>query len=767
MDRKANDIYVLTEAREINLWKDCIFIFDSSALLDLYYYPEITRKDIYEQIFETQQSRIWIPNHVQFEYLKNRESVIQKPITENYKPLVNDYLTPIVGTTKTLEEKIKSLKEATKKKETHPFIDNSLIVEFEKKIIQYTDIIKEFDKNYKTQIEIREKEILQLQNKDTVLENIEKYFTVGREYSFNEIIEITKEGKHRYEFNIPPGYQDLKKEKKDGTQIFGDLIIWKQILEYAKEKNKSVIFICNDVKEDWCITEKETKRIKTPREELIKEFKDFTGKEFWMYNQLQFIYTANKLLKTEIKEEQIEQISEFISTKSVNDFLNNYQTYSFEEKLKNISTFSLDEISRTVKFISIIDRSEANKMLLLLYNNELLQQKIIDSDIQNIGGALSNFKSIDPILADNIYQEIENNVLIDKFKKASIPKLKSAIGELNNVNETKTKEILSSIDIFEKFNYERLSLKQLVVLFNDIDIENSKEKLKQIPNSFFEQKLIRERMNDIGPTLAKLFTIDPIRTKELYRSIPAENMADKFSYETIDRVGQNLSILNKVDNQKTKEILNILSTKLIPINLLKCKFRDFCSVLLELKPIDNNTTSKIIFNSLKKQNIFEKIANASFKEICNGLVKLNKVNSAKTKQILNDIDLKIISDKLSIEKPKFEEIANALLNLKNIDKDMVVEIFKISSFKTKATEIALDTTSSSEQSFLTSIFIFLETDFNFGKEILGKVPREFINHVLDFSNTYKFSAKFPLLKKAFLANNLGDEIIKLDKIKIK
>lgn len=521
------------------------------------------------------------------------------------------------------------------------------------------------------------------------------------------------------------------------------------------------------MKEDWCVTEKETKRIKSPREELIKEFRDFTGKEFWMYNQLQFIYTANKLLKTEIKEEQIEQISEFISTKSVNDFLNNYQNYTFEEKLINISTFTLDQISRTLKFINLIDRTEANKMLLLLYNNDLLQQKINDSNIQNIGGALSNFKSIDPILAENIYQEIDNNILVEKFKKATIPKLKSAIGELNNVNENKTKEILSAINIFEKFNYNRLSLKQLVVLFNDIDIENSKEKLKQIPNSFFEQKLIRERMNDIGPTLAKLFTIDPIRTKELYRSVPVENMADKFSYETIDRIGQNLSILNKVDNPKTREILNVLSTKIIPINLLKCNFRDLCSVLLELKPIDNNAISKKIFNSFQKQNIFEKIASASFKEICNGLVKLNKINSAKTKQILNDIDIKIISNKLSIEKPKFEEIANALLNLKNIDKEKVVEIFKISSFQTKAAEIALDTTSSSEQSFLTSIFTFLEADFLFGKEILGKVPREFINHVLDFNNIYKFSAKFPLLKQALLANNFTEEIIKLDKIRIK
>ena len=62
---------------------------------------------------------------------------------------------------------------------------------------------------------------------------------------------IVNEGKLRYEFQIPPGYQDLK--EKIGTQIFGDLIVWKQILSHAKAINKNVIFICNDLKIDWCL----------------------------------------------------------------------------------------------------------------------------------------------------------------------------------------------------------------------------------------------------------------------------------------------------------------------------------------------------------------------------------------------------------------------------------------------------------------------------------------------------------------------------------
>lgn len=131
---------------------------------------------------------------------------------------------------------------------------------------------------------------------------------------------IVEEGKIRYEFKIPPGHEDSVKLKsggptegdKLGIQVFGDLIIWKQIIDIAHSQKKNIAFICNDLKIDWCyVTDKNSeKRVKSPREDLIREFNDETGKSFWMYNNQQFLYLAKKYLEIEIGEEQIEQVGQ-------------------------------------------------------------------------------------------------------------------------------------------------------------------------------------------------------------------------------------------------------------------------------------------------------------------------------------------------------------------------------------------------------------------------------------------------------------------------
>jgi hypothetical protein len=326
INRNAFDLYHMTVKREETLWNDCVFVFDTSALLDFYFYPETTRDEIYADILEKIKDRLWIPNHVQFEYFKNREEIILKPIGEHYNPL-KDSLLSISNHLDETKKRLQELKQKTKNKGKHPFIDSSKIDEFEQHLGMYAEKVKDFDEKYQIQIQEKIKEIQDLKKDDTVLNNFETYFLVGRKYSFDEILQIVKEGKLRYEFDIPPGYEDLKKEKKEGTQIFGDLIIWKQILEYAKEQNKNIVFICNDLKKDWCTLENSTeKRIKSPREELIKEFNDYTGKEFWMYNQAQFIYTSNILLKSNIAEKSIEQISQFITQKAHNS-KNNFLVY--------------------------------------------------------------------------------------------------------------------------------------------------------------------------------------------------------------------------------------------------------------------------------------------------------------------------------------------------------------------------------------------------------------------------------------------------------
>jgi len=59
---------------------------------------------------------------------------------------------------------------------------------------------------------------------------------------------ISTHGQVRYNHKLPPGFEDAKKE----LNLFGDLIIWYEILEFCKKNNsKKAILITNDNKKDW------------------------------------------------------------------------------------------------------------------------------------------------------------------------------------------------------------------------------------------------------------------------------------------------------------------------------------------------------------------------------------------------------------------------------------------------------------------------------------------------------------------------------------
>lgn len=275
--------------------------------------PTSTRKKIYDSLIIPYLTRFWIPDHVKFEYLKNREKVITKPIAENYNTLETETLLEIEKLVNKLSSKTDELGKRIKNNQYHPYFDDVGVIAF----ADHLKFLKEEHRKFKSGVNARitsaKKEIENLRDTDDLLDFFNN-FNVGREFLFNEIYDITIEGKHRYEFSIPPGYEDFKDKNKVGTQIFGDLIIWKQILEFSKQAKKPVIFICNDLKADWCYTENSNgdRRIEAPREELIKEFKDHCENDFWMYNLTQFLYQANKRWEGTIKEEDIAALANVI-----------------------------------------------------------------------------------------------------------------------------------------------------------------------------------------------------------------------------------------------------------------------------------------------------------------------------------------------------------------------------------------------------------------------------------------------------------------------
>lgn len=87
---------------------------------------------------------------------------------------------------------------------------------------------------------------------------------------FSKRLSILQEGKVRFDNLIPPGYMDSEKE---GADKYGDLLVWKSILKVAKEKNVNIIFVCNDIKEDWW--DKDGEIPIELRTELLDEFKEY------------------------------------------------------------------------------------------------------------------------------------------------------------------------------------------------------------------------------------------------------------------------------------------------------------------------------------------------------------------------------------------------------------------------------------------------------------------------------------------------------------
>ena len=97
-----------------------------------------------------------------------------------------------------------------------------------------------------------------------------------------------------------------RKDQLDDNNAYGDLIIWKQIIQYAKERSVGIVYVTHDQKEDWWNIVK-GKTI-GPRIELRREFTSETGQEFHMYSMNSFINTYNKMNEVPIDKSAIAEV---------------------------------------------------------------------------------------------------------------------------------------------------------------------------------------------------------------------------------------------------------------------------------------------------------------------------------------------------------------------------------------------------------------------------------------------------------------------------
>lgn len=308
MRNKFSEYLNWTEKQNKQLWEKPLIIFDTNILLELYKQFPSSANNLF-QIFKSisEKTKLWIPFQVANEFFRNQDTVIKErnnkldEFNKNLDSIKKDFYLHINNLN--IEKKVNEQIQISSKK---------IIDELDKIISYTTGFQKKLLSEYKNNDNILLKQIVALFENNTGDAPVNQ----------KAIDSIYEEGERRYNCEYPPGYKDQKQTKYIHKSItyqnkFGDLVIWKQILEYCKqEKNKNVIFVTNDEKEDWIYKVSGQKHGARP--ELIREIMDYSDVDlFKIYNLNRFLELIPKYMGNSDNHDLIDKINEYLTAKSI------------------------------------------------------------------------------------------------------------------------------------------------------------------------------------------------------------------------------------------------------------------------------------------------------------------------------------------------------------------------------------------------------------------------------------------------------------------
>lgn len=322
------------------IWNDGIFVFDSNVLLDLYRLPESASKDLIDALnTEGFNTRIWIGFQVILEFLNNRYEAIsdQKNKFNTVRGLLEDSMSQYEEIFSSLSKELSKLK----LKQRHSLIDPDKFINDEN-IGSGLKFIEDFLEDLQS-LENRQSDVNDIDNiKDIVLEIFKN--KIGEGFTKKELDEIYKNGEKRYAESIPPGYKDKSKtgsylvENREFIRKFGDLILWKEIIEKAKtDKIKHIVLVTGDVKEDWWF-EKRGKKL-GPRKELLNEiYTDAPELEtFHLYDTSSFLRHAKSEFELSISDSSISETKDLIERSRRNRIIHEEGLFYLDDLIKNTS----------------------------------------------------------------------------------------------------------------------------------------------------------------------------------------------------------------------------------------------------------------------------------------------------------------------------------------------------------------------------------------------------------------------------------------------
>lgn len=440
--------YRPTESEFRELWASCIFVFDTNSLLNLYRYTANASED-FLSFLENHRERVWIPYQVALEFQENRLQVIAEQVS------TFDTVTKLVT-----EIEINSIRrkfENLQLKKRHSAIEPSDFLDRLDELAKPLDKIKQ---EFLKELKASKKKQLKVTDADQIRARLNTIFAgrVGDKPASQAVLdEIYKEGELRYTHNIPPGFCESKKKGKSldeqpfhiygglkHKRLYGDLVLWKQLLEKAKADTniRKVIFVTDDGTEDWWwIYKSHGDKVIGPRPELIEEIREVANVErFYMYKTDQFLKYANQYINADIKPETIRQTKDISTVISLDDareagYLAEKAVFqwlieSFPDcDIHHLSKFSdfirkhpYDHMMRAYK-VKYLTRSGSYRQMLkrTIYNIEAYLDNAIETEVELV------------LVCANVQLAQSVNKFVSQFvKNSSVTKFTIGILELDS-----------------------------------------------------------------------------------------------------------------------------------------------------------------------------------------------------------------------------------------------------------------------------------------------------------------------------------------------
>jgi hypothetical protein len=272
-----------------------LIVTDTNVLLNLYRYNRETRADLISVLTRFGE-RLWVPHQAAEEFWRNRENALEDPIRQAEQTVQNLQAQALksVETLRAWANRIAYPRE--KRLALEAVIDNST---------------SELQSAIERAIEIDNDKIDQARDTDhdPILAELEPILRgrVGFPLSRADYAAAVAEAKRRVESKEPPGFRDKRKDgRAEDSNSAGDYLVWHQVIREAKRREKDVLLVTGDVKEDWW-------RIRGgiqmgPRNELAEELLKEAGCRLFMLRPDRLLLSAKRYLDVAVRDESVKNV---------------------------------------------------------------------------------------------------------------------------------------------------------------------------------------------------------------------------------------------------------------------------------------------------------------------------------------------------------------------------------------------------------------------------------------------------------------------------